>query len=71
VAPLGRSSTGWVDNVKLVPHTNQYFIDRVHFSKAGAKIMAENFVPIIKKILTKDMEQSAAPGSHSAAFNSQ
>lgn len=51
-----QEQVGWVDNANLVPHNNQSFIDRVHFSKAGAKIIAENFVPVIKKILTKDME---------------
>jgi lysophospholipase L1-like esterase len=62
---------GWVDNAKLVPHNRQYFIDRVHFSKAGAKIMAENFVPVITKILTKDIEQSAASGSHSPVLHTE
>lgn len=59
---------GWVDNAKLVPHNRQYFIDRVHFSKAGAKVMAENFVPVIEKIITQKIGPNAAPGGYSAAL---
>ncbi len=29
------------------------FVDRVHFSKAGAKRMAENIAPFIEKILNQ------------------
>jgi len=38
--------TGWVDNAALVPHADAYFVDRVHFSRAGALRMAENFLPV-------------------------
>jgi len=44
-------NTGWVDNSKLVPHADQYFVDRVHFSAAGAKLMAQNLVPHVNAIL--------------------
>jgi len=46
-------NTGWVDNSKLVPHADQYFLDRVHFSDAGAKLMAQNLVPHVNAILIK------------------
>lgn len=34
-------NTGWVDNANLIPHEDKYFVDRVHFSKEGAKLMGE------------------------------
>lgn len=43
--------TGWVDNADLVPHEDQYFVDRVHFSTAGAGLMAENFAVCAEKII--------------------
>ncbi|UCH20945.1 MAG: hypothetical protein JSU83_20885 [Deltaproteobacteria bacterium] len=43
--------TGWVDNASLIPHEDRYFVDRVHFSKEGAALMANNFVPMILEIL--------------------
>ena len=42
---------GWVDNANLVPHNGQHFVDRVHFTNTGAEKMAENFAPVIVKIL--------------------
>lgn len=41
--------TGWVDNANLVSHTDDYFVDRVHFSSKGATKMAENFFPVVNK----------------------
>jgi len=38
---------GWVDNASLIPHEDKYFVDRVHFSKAGASRMAENLLPSV------------------------
>ena len=43
--------TGWVDNANLIPHEDQYFVDRVHFSSLGAKLMAENFAKCVEKIV--------------------
>lgn len=48
-----KEQVGWVDNANLIPHEDQYFVDRVHFSKAGAKRMAENIAPVIEKILNR------------------
>jgi hypothetical protein len=38
---------GWVDNALLIPNDDKYFVDRVHFSKNGAILMAENFLPVV------------------------
>ncbi|UCE51433.1 MAG: SGNH/GDSL hydrolase family protein [Desulfobacterales bacterium] len=43
--------TGWVDNAAMIPNKDRYFVDRVHFSRAGAALMAKNFLPTILKIL--------------------
>jgi len=43
--------TGWVDNAVMIPHKDRYFVDRVHFSRAGAALMAKNFLPTIIEIL--------------------
>lgn len=45
--------TGWVDNARLVPHKDKYFVDRVHFSKQGARLMAKNFLPEVSKMIRK------------------
>jgi len=42
---------GWVDNAASIPNDEKYFVDRVHFTKNGAKIMAENFFPVVRKLL--------------------
>jgi lysophospholipase L1-like esterase len=42
-----KEKTGWVDNANLVPHDDKYFLDRVHFSREGARLMAENFLPVV------------------------
>jgi lysophospholipase L1-like esterase len=60
--------TGWVDNANLVPHEDQYFVDRVHFTSLGAKLMAENFAICVERIIIdtsknkepKSIEPSAA-----------
>lgn len=46
-----KHQTGWVDNAKLIPHEDKYFVDRVHFDVEGAKLMAENFTPVVIKEL--------------------
>jgi hypothetical protein len=45
------NNTGWVDNASLVPHKDRYFVDRVHFSREGAALMAKNFLPKVLEIL--------------------
>jgi hypothetical protein len=45
--------TGWVDNARLVPHQDRYFVDRVHFSRSGAAQMANNFLPVVLERLRK------------------
>jgi lysophospholipase L1-like esterase len=42
---------GWVDNAKLIPHEDDYFIDRVHFSARVARLMAENLFPVAVNML--------------------
>src|SRR6056297_704535 len=42
-----RHHTGFVDNALRIPHEDTYFIDRVHFSRKGARRMAENFFPAV------------------------
>ncbi len=60
-----QDNTGWIDNGKLVPHEDPYFVDRVHFSSVGAKLMAENFFPLVKKIIrnahNKNLNQTVDP----------
>lgn len=41
-----------VDNANELPHMEQYFVDRVHFSKAGAEYMANNFYSDIVQVLS-------------------
>lgn len=48
-----QEKVGWVDNAALVPHRDEYFVDRVHFSKAGAAEMAKNFLPVVLEQLKK------------------
>ncbi len=49
-----QEKTGWVDNGNIVPHEDQYFVDRVHFSILGAELMGRNFAPHVKKILKEE-----------------
>jgi len=46
--------TGWIDNASSVPHKDEYFVDRVHFSKKGAKCMAENILPVVLELIEKE-----------------
>ncbi len=48
-----QEKVGWVDNAALVPHKDEYFVDRVHFSKAGAAEMAKNFLPAVLEQLKR------------------
>lgn len=43
--------TGWVDSAALVPHMDANFVDRVHFTSTGAARMADNFFPVVMKLL--------------------
>lgn len=55
LAELARSmAAGWVDNAALVPHDDQFFVDRVHFSVAGAGQMANNFFPAVVAAINDD-----------------
>lgn len=40
-----------VDNSNLIPHEDEYFVDRVHLSDLGAKHMAENLYPEVVRLL--------------------
>jgi lysophospholipase L1-like esterase len=55
--------TGWVDNAILVPHEDEYFVDRVHFSAKGAARMADNFLPVVLQQLQQKPTRVAA-GEH-------
>jgi hypothetical protein len=46
----------WVDNASLIPHEDRYFVDRVHLSKDGAKLMAENYLPALIKLIENNTE---------------
>ena len=46
--------TGWVDNANLIPHNEQYFVDRVHFTAEGADRMAQNFYSVVISLLKAD-----------------
>jgi lysophospholipase L1-like esterase len=35
----------------LIPHNETYFVDRVHFSAAGAEKMAQAFFPVVDIVL--------------------
>jgi lysophospholipase L1-like esterase len=48
-----QEKTGWVDNAALIPHQDLYFVDRVHFSKEGAALMARNLFPVVMQELKK------------------
>ncbi|HJP36831.1 MAG TPA: SGNH/GDSL hydrolase family protein [Gammaproteobacteria bacterium] len=52
-------NTGWVDNAKLVAHSDENFIDRVHFTRAGADRMARNFLPATLRQLRGGATESA------------
>ena len=41
-----------VDNANDLPHAEQYFVDRVHFSEAGAEFMANNIYSEIVQVLS-------------------
>jgi len=53
--------TGWVDNANEVPHNDEYFVDRVHFSPRGAARMAANFLPVVlQQLPEKPVKASGA-----------
>ncbi len=39
--------TGWVDSAVHIPHSDEYFVDRVHFARAGAELMARDLLPVV------------------------
>jgi len=41
-----------VDNAIDLPHADKYFVDRVHFSEAGAEFMANNIYSTIVQVLS-------------------
>ena len=43
--------TGWVDNAALVAHSDENFVDRVHFTAQGARRVAENMLPEVLRLL--------------------
>jgi len=45
--------TGWTDNAHVVPHQDRYFLDRVHFNRAGAAQMANHFLPVVLEQLRR------------------
>lgn len=47
------TGAGWVDNARGVPHDDRFFVDRVHFTAAGAQRMAENFLPAVLRALDR------------------
>lgn len=51
-----QTGVGWVDNAAEVPHEEKYFVDRVHFSRHGAELMARNLSPIIIELLKQKMD---------------
>jgi len=50
--------TGWVDNAQLVPNRDEFFLDRVHVSSAGAAKMAENFLPAAVVLIENHARQA-------------
>lgn len=42
---------GWVDNARLIPHRDEFFVSRIHFSRRGASLMGANFVPAVLSLL--------------------
>lgn len=48
-----QKQTGWVDNANSIPHLDEYFMDRVHFSSRGAALMAENLLPTVLRQLER------------------
>ena len=46
-------NTPFVDQYKLIPKKKKYFVDTIHFSPAGMKLLAENFGIMIKNLYIK------------------
>ena len=38
-----------VDNYSLVPQNEKYFVDSIHFSPEGMKLVAKNIAEVISK----------------------
>ena len=51
-----QENVGWVDNGDMIPHEDQYFVDRVHFSALGAKLMGENFALHLRRVLRESSD---------------
>ena len=54
--------TGWADNANEIPHQDEYFLDRAHFSRKGAARMAENLLPVALEQL-QSIARGTTPGS--------
>jgi lysophospholipase L1-like esterase len=46
-----QEQTEWVDMAKAIPHDDQFFVDRVHFTAAGAREMARHLAPVVLSCL--------------------
>ena len=46
-------NTPFVDQYKLIPKKKKYFVDTIHFSPDGMKLLAENFGIMIKNLYIK------------------
>ncbi|UCH20944.1 MAG: SGNH/GDSL hydrolase family protein [Deltaproteobacteria bacterium] len=44
---------GWVDNATTIPHDERYFVDRIHFTREGAALMAKNLFPVVIQEINK------------------
>ncbi len=45
-----------VDNAVLVPHDERYFVDSVHFTPAGMRLIASNIADIIRQINYREIK---------------
>lgn len=54
-----------VDNAKLVPADDRYFLDSVHFTPAGMQLIAGNLAEAVKKIAGMQDRGQPASGAHS------
>ncbi len=56
--------TGWVDSAARIPHSDEYFVDRVHFARAGAERMARELLPVVLAALqARRTATSGKPGA--------
>ena len=60
--------TGWIDSAAAVPHHDDYFVDRVHFSRQGGRRMAENMLPVVLDAL-KPSQSHPSPNTPQAVWS--